>query len=131
MEMRKAGSGMRRSGIGAGGGFGNNKIVHPGVRGGPQRTNVISPSGTGQMGSAMSGRSKGEGHHSGVNIAERIVERTAKTPVELGNSKAMKAKGIAQDRTVYPTGSQHGLKDNPMKQGHDILGDYSPSGGRR
>jgi hypothetical protein len=93
-------------------------------------TNVVSPGGTGQMGSAMSGKSKGEGHHSSVNVAERIVERTARTPVELGNSKALKAKGIAQDRTVYPTGSQHGLKDNPMKAGHDILGDYSPSGRR-
>jgi hypothetical protein len=124
MEMRKAGTGMKRSGVGSGGGYGSRQIVHPSPKADHRSTSVISPSGTGQIGQSQGGRTKGEGHHSSVNIAEKIVERSARTPVELGNSKAMKAKGIGQDRTVYPTGSQHGLKDNPMTQGHDILGDY-------
>jgi hypothetical protein len=51
-------------------------------------------------------------------------EGKAKAGVMLGNEKALKAKGVAQDRTVYPSGSQHGLKDNHMKAGHDILRDY-------
>ena len=70
-----------------------------------------------------------KGFQAFLTSSERMSEGKAKAAVELGNAKALDVGkgGPATGRTVYPSGSQHGLKDNPMKQGHDILNDYGPN----
>ena len=131
-------SGMRRSGTGAGGGAGMNKNVTPGVKYGPKRTNVISPGGVSQMGTAIGGKMRGEGRHTSQSAAVNIEQRKAPLPVQHGNQVALNVGkgGPGTGRTIYASGSQATqgpvAPGNPPAKNKDILGafgkDYQPRG---
>jgi hypothetical protein len=119
---------MRTSGVGSGGGYGSKQVVKVGVKAGPQRTSVVNPGGVAQMGAAPGGKMRGETHTS-INSAVRIEERTARTPVPLGNALATNVGkgGPGTGRTVYASGSQHGLRPaQPLPAGRDTLSEYGP-----
>jgi hypothetical protein len=117
------------------GGAGSKNVRNVGVRYGEQKTHAMSPAGVSQIGSAMGGKMMGESHTS-INSAERIIEHTAKTPVPFGNALALNS-GTApgQGRTIYPSGTQHGLRPaQPLPAGRDTLGEFGsdvPGRGRR
>jgi hypothetical protein len=126
--MRKAGSGMRRSGTGSGGGVGSNKVVHPGVRVGAKSSDAMSPSGVAQQGNSQGGRTSGEGHHSSMNTAVALREGSVRNPTPFGNAVAASTPARpGGGRTVMKSGSQgtHGPVDpGRSHQMRDILSEY-------
>jgi hypothetical protein len=120
---------MRSSGVGSGGGTGSNKVVKPGVRYGSQTANKPNVGAVGQIGVSQGGKTKGEGHHSSVNSAEKLMGGKARNPVPFGNQVALNSKSApGQGRTIYESGSQHGLRPaQSLPKGHDILNDYGPN----
>jgi hypothetical protein len=125
--MRKAGTGNKPAG-----GYGSRQVRNVPVRTGDRSLNKMSPGGVGQQGLAQGGMMKHSDSHSSRNSAMSMYEGKAREPVELGNNKALKAKGVGQDRDVHRSGSQgtHG----PVNPGNpasvtprDILDSFGPT----
>src|SRR5262249_42178126 len=105
-----------------GGGILGNKNVKVGVKAGPAHTNVMSPAGASQLGTAMANRKSVE-----------ALQRGTAGQVPLGNAVATNvgAGGPGTGRTTYASGSQgtHGSVDRgePRPAGRDILDEFGPN----
>jgi hypothetical protein len=95
-------------------------VVRPGVRSGPPRTNIISPAGVSQIGTAVDPKA-----------VERL-QRGTGPAVAMGNALATNVGkgGVGTGRTIHKTGGQgtHGPVDRgePRPEGRDILREFGP-----
>jgi hypothetical protein len=104
---------MRRSGQGSGGGLGSRPVTHTRAPKAEPRAHAINKDAVGQIGiSQFLGR-------------DPIREGRGYEPV--GPTDNVAAVGVGGGRTVYQSGSQHGVRPaREMPAGKDILSDYGP-----
>jgi hypothetical protein len=72
----------------SGGGIQSNKNVSVKVRAGPANTNVVSPGGVSQLGSATGSKPRPGGGYTSGNTASRVFERKA-AEQPMGNAVAL------------------------------------------
>jgi hypothetical protein len=108
---------MRRSGPGAGGGHQMNKVSHRSAPKAEPKPHSINPKGVSHIGiSQFLGK-------------EPIYEGRGYGPV--GPTDNVAAVGVGGGRTIYKSGSQHGMGPaREMPEGKDILSEYGPESKR-
>jgi hypothetical protein len=123
---------MRRSGVGAGGGPGMNKITHPGVRTG-SGSHSIRPAGVSQLGYAVGDHSTNSGKSTGYKGEPLHSPERNFNPVPFGNEVALNVGpgGCGTGRTLYgKSGSQgqHGATNpgNAPAKNRDTLSEFGP-----
>jgi hypothetical protein len=114
-----------------GGGIQSSVNRKVGIHGGSRTTNVVSPAGLSQYGTAQGGKLKQAGSFTGINSATPVFAGTKPLPVPFGNAKAtdVGSGGPGTGRTVMRTGSQslHGTASGPAAvQGRPIFPEYPP-----
>ena len=104
----------------SGGGSQSRQVVRPTVKGGPPRTNVVSPTSTDQLGRKV------------AYEKDKLPLRSTPAPAPLGNQVALNvgAGGPGTGRVLYgQAGTQSATPAaaaKPMAKGHDILRDFGP-----
>jgi hypothetical protein len=108
---------MRRSGTGSGGGHGSRPVSHTRAPKVEPKPHAINPKAVAQIGtSPFLGR-------------DELREGRGYGPV--GPTDNVAAVGVGGGRTIYKSGSQHGMRPaQEMPAGKDILSEYGPESKR-
>jgi hypothetical protein len=109
---------MRRSGVGSGGGHGSRPVTHTRAPKVEPKAHSIDPGAVHQIGtSQFLGR-------------EALRDGRGYSPPQ-GPTDNVAAVGVGGGRTVYKSGSQHGMRPaREMPEGRDILSEYGPESKR-
>jgi hypothetical protein len=104
---------MRRSGVGSGGGHGSRQVTHTRAPKAEPKPHAIEPKAVSQIGiQSFLGR-------------DALREGRGYGPV--GPTDNVAAVGVGGGRTIYKSGSQHGMgQAKPMPAGRDTLAEYGP-----
>jgi hypothetical protein len=114
----------------SGGGISMSKNVKVSVHGGSRTTNVVSPGGVSEYGTALGSKLNRTGSYTSQSYAKPMIEANKPLPVAFGNAKATDVgkSGPGTGRTIHRTGTQmmHGQPIGAPVQGRDIFSQYPP-----
>jgi hypothetical protein len=114
----------------SGGGINSRVVKKVGIHGGSRSTNVVSPGGVSELGTALGSRLARTGSYTSQSYAKPMMEGSKPLPVAFGNAKAtdIGKGGPGAGRTIHRTGTQmmHGQPVGSPVQGREILGSYGP-----